>query len=291
VNIERGAGWGIALLGVVLAVLLLSALPERAVERAQAPPPPAAGVHMGIPPREIWQGGPHPRWSTTVASGHTLHVELSVHTWFRAIELRWSCAGSAGVAQVVTLPYWPTDAIGLTDDEIVVAGKLRDGETVIETIGIAAPTQVLDATTRDRMWVASPVGARDYVYCEATATRDMVVWLRSMKRDAADLLVHFYDSGDVYRLRLATGELTLQASSTPGRGALHVPELADIYREVWGGDHRSLGHVYVLNEYGSPDAVVLIDGDRDGDIDGSVVADSATWAAMGLGDADRYSDW
>ena len=68
----------------------------------------------------------------------------------------------------------------------------------------------------------------------------------------------------------------------------HVPELAGTYNQVLGGDHLTHGYVYVLNEYGAAASVVLIDSDRDGDIDAHVVADSAMWVSMGMGKSSNY---
>jgi len=293
---KKRARWSIVPLGLVIAACLLTFLPEEVGEQAQAAPP-TSGVHLGFPPNELIGGGPSPRWSTTTASGHTVKAKLNVHTDYKAIEILWSFTDPitfkpAAARQIITLPYWPTDAIGLSDVEIAVGGKMSRGATVIETVEISTPTLVFDIATGDPTLIPSAVGDRAYVYLESTIGRDMVVWLRNMKYDTSNMLIHFHDSGDVYRLNLATEVLTLQASATPVTGVPYVPELAGTYDEVWGGDNIALGYVYVLNEYGSPDSVVLIDSNRDGDVDSHVVvADSATWASMGLSDAGNYSDW
>lgn len=104
-------------------------------------------------------------------------------------------------------------------------------------------------------------------------------------------LVRHGARGEIHTLDLASGGLTLLASAdAPGGRLGEIAELADSrLRFLRAGVHRSAGQAYVL---GPPPAfcargaashryLVLLDGDRDGQLDLHVVLCRATYLAEG----------
>ena len=282
-----------AVVGAVAALAYLGTPPQSNASSLSA----TQSVHIGVPPPPLRGGNPEliPKWSVTVAGGYQVDASLFTHTWEKAVVINWTYSNAAvghaaGTSQVISLPYWPTTAVSLNDFEIIVAGKMRRGETVMETVAVPAPTLTFDIVTGEPTLVPNPVGAREYTYMESTVGRDMILFMRHMSDDPSCLLVGFYDSGDVYRFDPSTEVISLQASSSGSTGVV-APELATRFNYTWSGDHISLGYIYVLNHGVGSDTVVLVDSNRDGTIDSHFVPSGADWAAQGLSDPANYTDW
>ncbi|MEM1452816.1 MAG: hypothetical protein AAF726_13570 [Planctomycetota bacterium] len=235
-------------------------------------------------PQDWWTPSPHQRgrlWYSTVRKV----VEVD---WFAARDIPADGFGSTPVRstrQAFAVPYFPTDVVALSRDSILVAGKYRGTETVIEQWTLRWPRKMPRPRASDVVEVAEPTEvSRREVYRGDLAGQRIVHKMCRMRHDPAIVMLQFDDSTDLRQLDLGTGELSTIATMSGARALGPVPGLADGHPFVWTGDHSTRGYVYVFGTKGSafvrterPDTIVLCDVDRDGTLDLSLSVPVDRW--------------
>ncbi len=245
-------------LGASLLGCLLMRSPWQ-VELAPGPPPEAlsGAGKRGVSFHTTYQG-------LVAAASYRMRGKEVEITWFR----EFGGESPARALQVEPLSFWPTEVCAFGPNRICVSGKTVAGKTRIELWEFSA-SEVFDDAQRDaRTGNGSypkthvPVATRRELY-EASAPGRMLV--RSMFRNHGRpeaLLVQFDDSKDLCALDITTGAVTTVLSS------LDEPRLSADYRDRWSFDHLDRGYLYLLctnhNANGVPEALILVDANRDG---------------------------
>ncbi|MBK8178026.1 MAG: hypothetical protein IPK67_03845 [Planctomycetes bacterium] len=215
----------------------------------------------------------------------------------RRINIAWTQIGSgAHYSQEVALAFWPTACTSLADGKsLCIAGKERLGNTRIQKLTFDAPL-VFTSTTGLSVLVPAPIAAEEALYNEATQGRDLVRFMTQQRGVSDRLLLQFYDSGDIYSLDIGSApqdppyQLIAKASGATTPPVMLVPQLANPYSQLWTGDHQVHGFLYVLCFPSSElvDPLVLMDGNRDGTLDGSILASGGLWVSMGFSNGLSY---
>lgn len=220
--------------------------------------------------------------------------------WFAANNIPSTGFGTDPVQssrQKFAVSFFPTDVVALSSTSILVAGKLRGTETVIEQWTLKWPKTMplVDASTGE-VQVAEPREIfRQEIFRGDIAGKRVVHKMCRMRHSSTAAMVQFDDSSDLYELDLNTGTFTTIAAVT-GIGAIgSVPGLADGHQFIWTGDHAWWGYVYVFGTKGEPndqddrpDTVVLCDLDRDGTLDTSLSIPVDAWGQSDFSNGLNY---
>jgi hypothetical protein len=191
------------------------------------------------------------------------------------------------------LSYWPTQVVGLhSRDTLLVAGKRRNGNTVIErwVVRDPLPIQSVDIHTGQtgpwRLKLRAP-SSIEVIYDSAIENQDIVERFLLL-RTPGMVLVQFWDSNNVYSFDATESQAQLQlvASPDPGSGGLHIPALTRYFDQYLTGDHETLGHISLMlsNSY----RIVFVDSDRDGTVESFLTPSDQEWTTLGLGDFEIY---
>lgn len=232
---------------------------------------------------------------------------VSYDTLGKYVTVKWTAKNgnqwSVIASQDEPVLYWPTEVAYFGANKILVAGK-RDArgkhKTVIEIwefdqVG-DVPAIVTDEYGRQSYTPFSvPILSKTVVYDAAAAGRDMVRTMFRFEGTAGSVLIHFWDSNDLYSLDTSTQAVELVLASAIGSGAEVQPALANPYTDRWSAEHNTHGYIYVLvadqnTPEGVHDPLVLYDGDKNGTLDpgtSTTVSDS-NWASQGFGSANQY---
>ncbi len=211
------------------------------------------------------------------------------------VSILWSHEPTlSGDVQEIATSYWPTTVAPLQDGRtLLVAGKRPDGNTVIESWLFRAPVLVPKDTAHAEYSLEPAVIDRvETVYDAALQGKDLVAHVVRKLGSTTSVLVQFVDSRAVYEFDLAAKppKLTFVADPRATASIPAVPQLVQRYTHVWSADHKSHGYVYAFVNDGH-DAVsplVLLDADRNGTLDGSLVVPLAQWSADGWETASNY---
>jgi hypothetical protein len=213
-----------------------------------------------------------------------------------------------------TLPtrFYPTACCVVDSTYFLVAGVTTQGAAIIERWELAwpspMPTPAMDATDgRTHVHVATPaVARRERLYETAPLAQRYVRNLAGLQRSAGPtqaVLVQFHDSSDVLRLDLTTRQFTTIASGSNSSATLgQVPSLAtNCERWVEFGDRIGLGYAYRFrigtpwtmtgSTVGAPPSLVLIDQDRDGELDQFVELFPSESRTGGWWDLANFANW
>lgn len=242
-------------------------------------------VHLGLPPKELWPAARRAGWEAG-----DLTAVLHADTPDKALVIHWRHRPSgAALEQRIALAYYPTTAILLAPGTLLVGEKNPRGATLVQAIDFQPPSAFAMAGGGTAL-VANPITAIRTLYDESTPRRDMVRRLVVNRADPGRAFIWFADSSDLYSLELDTELLELVASPQAEAGALHIPDLADPFTRIWARNHAALGFVYVFdNEFAEHrDPLVLMDTNRDGQLDSFAVTDGPTWVSLGLDDPQQY---
>ncbi len=272
------------LVAVALLVVIIEFEPP--VSRPQAGTP----VSTGTPPLPLLGSRLWTRWTSPTA-GWTAEV-AEVSTLEQYIDIKWTLGGGIGKRQRCFLPYFPTEVVkGLSPDSVLIAGKMETGPTVIELVQLNVPL-LIPQNGAASIVVPQPAGPRSYVFNEATAGKDGILFMHPMLPDKTKFLVQFYDSRDVYRFDSADHSLSLVASPIPQSAPVPVvPELNSDFYEILSGTHVALGATYRFTGDSVPGILLLIDSGSDGSIDTyQYYADYGAYCAAGMHDANNYTD-
>ena len=183
---------------------------------------------------------------------------------------------------------------------LLVAGKeSRSQETRIERWTLAPPILGMEIGPGGVITPGlhlQPVTEKIVIYDEATVGRDMVAFILDLQGASTEALVHFGDSGDIYRLDWATAPyaLTRLATSTaPSSGEFGEPALAGVFDTAMRGDHLTMGYVHWFahhESFGANPIVAFFDGDRDGTIDSVSSWTTSDWSGGPFGLAANWSN-
>jgi len=194
-----------------------------------------------------------------------------------------------------SVSYWPSQVAAIGRNRIAVAGKRANGNTVIELWTLEFPPlerRGFDPRTGVARYAPYHGNVLDkrVLYDRTVAGRQAVNALFENQGNASQLFVLF--ASDLCALELTSGALSIVASSKLGSAALVVPMLATHWKDRWSGEHSDHGYVYILTAQDgmrSGEQLVFVDGNKDGRIDVWTAADQATWEALELGNAAKYS--
>jgi hypothetical protein len=102
--------------------------------------------------------------------------------------------------------------------------------------------------------------------------------------------VYFDASRELASIHLNSRAMTIVASPKTAPGSLSVPALAEDYRTFWSADYRERGYCYIFSDSQErpspkppPGILVIIDSDRDGSVDKSVLVSGEQWSSDGWG--------
>jgi len=253
----------------------------------------SADVYVGEPPPELW-GSSKDRVAVSMTGFTGL---IRYETSGKTISIEWRQKLSDSVytthrgVQELALPFWPTDVVRIAPLRFCVAGKKRNGATVIQEFALGHPVLTTDLEGNAR--VHAPVTSIETIYDEVAEGRDMVTHMFLDLASGTDLFVQFWDSNDVYHLDPATGLLTIAFSAIPLQGTPDTAELAKPFRRSFGGrEHATLGFVYGLHSPDQPslNCLLLVDSDRNGVLDTSMVLTPQEWKDLGMSDGANYDD-
>lgn len=270
-------------------VMSLATLALVALSHAQEPvwkPAP------GMPPAELRWPGKHK--ATLAFKDSSIVGKARWDMRGKLVSILWSHEPTlSGESQELPTTYWPTAVAELQDGKtLLVAGKRPDGNTVLESWLFRAPELVpKDEAKSEYLLKPAAIERVDTVYDAAAQGKDLVGHMVKKLGSVSSVLIQFVDSRAVYDVDLAAKppKLTLVAEPRAAAVLPPVPQLAQRYTRMWAGDHKSRGYVYafVNDEHDDVSRLVLLDADRNGVLDGSVVVPSAQWAADGWQAVDK----
>lgn len=218
---------------------------------------------------------------------YDLHGKRVVITW--SVE-----SPRTTLVQEIATSYWPTSAINLANKStLVVAGKRKLGNTVIESWEFLRPKLVTPPIGSP--YLKSATQSSKVVYDEAAQGRDIVRFMVRELGQPNRIFVQFNDSSAVNRFDLgvepATHSVVAVASGSPG-SALLVPRLADSFTDVWSGNHLTRGYAYVFlnSNVDAIDPLVLLDANRDAQLDSWQTVTGPQWSADGWADSSNYGE-
>ena len=274
----------------VLGVLALTIVPPAAPQSAPANLPVAGSYRTEA---ERWLT-PTPKFRAAV------HLDMSG----KKVRIAWEYSHTgvfnfnAGVPsdelldQEIAVGYWPTAADAVATDKLVVAGRDRTGGTRIELWVLDVPTvktgQVPGRQTPYQL-IAKPIRDITLLYSGAVAGKDTVRGLIGVRGAQTKAIVHFQDSRDLYTLDWGSAPYNLVLLSSKSQH----PELGTEFDTYRGGDHQTLGYIYLLGNITDQTVgplYLLRDSNRDGAIDSEAPV-ARTGDPLELGKRDRYIEY
>ena len=196
----------------------------------------------------------------------------------------------------LALDFWPTEVVSLGLNRFAVAGATARGKTVIKVFALGdfvLPSVVypVGGGKRKIPKLDVPVTLRNTVYETDTGDGRYVSAMFRNRGQSGSLFVQFHDTKEIHELDVATGALT-KVVTTPDSGdtsVLIAPQLEYQYLAVNDGEHNSLGHLYWFFSPGGisqQGAVMLVDEDKDGDLDRAEVI--SNWSST-YSDLDNFA--
>ena len=258
----------------------------------------AQSVYIGIPPPDLW-GIEQGSWRLSFLEISGL---IAYTTPGKSIDIKWRYRDPATdnvsltADQHIALSFWPTEVLRLNQNQFLVAGKRGRGATVIQKFTITSPdlavTFPLGSLTPEVDLVVPTVTSIDEVFSEKLVGLDMVSSMFRMQGSSGSILVQFFDSKDVYKLVLHTGDVALVASpNASGTGIVTTSKLTADFSRTFARDHSQLGYLYGFHapESSGTGYLFLVDDDRDDDLDSALVLLDSDWHTMGLSDTASYN--
>ena len=249
-----------------------------------SPFPPQSGdeVHIGIPPEELRIS----RDSGKLVLSDRTRAHVGIDTDKREVLIHWRRFANAqypfvGQPDVTALErrsvsFWPTCATPIGEGRLAVAGKKRNGDTIIEVWTFRLPR--LMQTLEGLVMLPQSLESKELVYEESSASRDMVMGIFPNPNDVDRFFVQYFSSRDVYDL---FWNLDNPTQSLVFDVELFPPLLDDWDYAFWS-THSGRGHMIVLHDSGFQ-KVLLRDADMDGVLDEVRAADTGYIAALPSG--------
>jgi hypothetical protein len=210
----------------------------------------------------------------------------------KRIQFRWALGNAQAIrGQSMATSYWPTTVMVIrATNTLIIAGKRRNGNTVIEQWTINKPSVVYPVGGGLPQIQLGTVEDITTLLDEASQGRDMVVRLLEKPGQPQVVLAQFYDSRSIYALDFSAVQTTctLVASATGGPGALAFSQCARPFHLWWSANHITEGYVFVFVDDEEQKSYVLRDTNRDGALDGQCVVTAADWIANNWHSASSY---
>ncbi len=223
---------------------------------------------------------------------------LSYNTFDKQVNIKWlyevqgltdglipKDPSLATSTQILSLDFWPTEAISAGPLRIVVAGLTPQGSNVTQVITLDPLTE-LPQVAIDPVTGVSVTPDLTFEVEDKTTIRRMIspapkhvlhMW---NNRGASDRVFAMYsDTHEIVEIDLQSGQVVKSVAVQPSHpspdpGAMVLPGLdrsAHAYIAASDGDHVTQGYIYWLHSPNSDneEMLFLIDSDRDGAIDAS----------------------
>lgn len=276
---------------------LLAVLASAVVAAAFGPASPQGqgpGHQVELPPVEAWSDAVCSVNLSNPTDG-SVRAAVWTRTDTKRVSVDWSYFPNLNdpsemttETQNFTTRYFPTYACGIGTDKLCVAGVDGLGKTVLELWAFDVSNVEADPPTKaTRTSVTTLIN-------EVVAGRYCILQFVPSRADPDVLLMRYHDSRDVYAFDTGTQVFTKVAGPGPTEpsGVIVVPELAGVYASIGSRDHVTHGYAYIFRlPHASPDSrkvVVLIDSDRDGDLDSGDALTATEWDSGGWADPANY---
>jgi len=208
--------------------------------------------------------------------------------------------------QYVPTRYFPTAACIINDKSLLICGYTNAGKTVIERWVLNWPSpapapHINQSTGIGHVPISTPtVGNVTRIYDADIAGQTIVRACCQLRRPngepATEVLVVFDDSSDIFRLALGDGSLSVVSLGIAGG-----PIAPSGVKRIQYGDKADSGFAYRFEpvdpwpflESPSPTEtrLILLDGNRDGTLDGFIKPTSAAYVAGGWHDSLNYNKY
>ncbi|MDH5493924.1 MAG: hypothetical protein OEY14_18380 [Myxococcales bacterium] len=217
----------------------------------------------------------------------------------KSVRFYWRGEDGLGLNQIVETSFYPTSIRWIARNggiRFVVSGKRPLAwATVVEEWILEEPRVLVEASLGVKHFGRARVRQVTSIYDAAVPGRDMVLasWRDGVDEDR--MLLQFWDSRDVYALDLDTGGLEILASPVEGHAPVWQPDLSAHthrgYPGIWSRNHAAFGVIHVMPCDVDPERwLILIDANRDGTPESSLLADDDTWSVLGFDLAANYLD-
>lgn len=268
------------------------------------PPVSPTPVPVAAPTSDVWQLG---RPTTRFAGGIYRTAFCSVLA--KRINFGWSYAipetpSTTNVKdqreEVFAVAYWPTYVVPVDDYHVCVAGKTRDGFTVIEywtfasttAGGIAAPSVVeqypVGGGAPQYAWtLPARTGVTEVVKIPSNSARGVIRGVIPSLESATQVFVYYEGSREVTRLDLIAKTESLVAAPSGTLAPLVAPTLVGCHARFWASEYAGRGDCYFFSPVDScsvgptPEILALQDADKDGLPESVLVISGADWEAQG----------
>lgn len=279
----------------------------RATSSSQTSPPPQPNPLPSAPPAELWQGG-----APTTKFGTSIYRDVQCRTLEKIVSLEWRYAtpglpSASNVkdqtSEVYATRYWPTFVLPTDDHHLCVAGKARDGATILESwtfdaqsaSGTPAPSCVSFTSTTTGaphyVWTTPPRSQVDEVLrIPAASPLGMIRALVPDLHSISKVYVYYDGSRELWSVDLIAHTQALVASPVPVAGAMTATALTSSFQLYWAADYTQRGHCYFFAATELPVSgpmaatFVCIDSNRDGALDTSRTISATEWVQEGWGD-------
>ena len=275
---------------IVFSAVALSICGALILSPVEATVPAPWSPHTGVPPlalhgferKQVRVGGESWDWE---GQFDTLILDGALSVSWKHVP-----TGDLYTQDPIPLSYWPTAVCPKpTGGGVIVGGKRRNGNTVIEEIDIHPPALLAGGAA----FSPARVARITTVFDRAVNGFDMVAVLDILSNDSNNILVSFFDSNNLYRIDLDSNDyqpLLLASPTVSQTGVMLVPELDVTNTEIGRAHHLTLGHTYHIHHRLVRDSVLFYDSNLDGDLDGHVViATSADWKSNGFHSSLNFS--
>jgi hypothetical protein len=263
------------------------------------------------PPARFGGAGQSHRWIPLTHADAKCSAAYSLDDRTLTLWWAWTANGSRPrqtSAQVESLAFWPTSVMGAGKDRLLVAGRRRSGNTVIELWTFGSIPQLKGTDEGEGNWsypeLTVPIASRATVFDENTAGRTLVgsmFWNpQTAAGDKVSIFVVFDDSRDLCGISLHNDDsyaVQRLFSKSSGTGVPQVSQLDCFHESRWSGNHTVSGYTYILtntpNSGGVCDTIVLLDRNRDGaiDNDGVLLPNNTEWTTSNLWDGTTYVEF
>ncbi|MBI5434886.1 MAG: hypothetical protein HZA52_18785 [Planctomycetes bacterium] len=275
-----------------------------AVAAQAVPPVSPTPVPAAAPTSDVWQlGRPTTRFPGGVyrtAFCSVLEKRINFGWTYAAPETPSTTNVKDQREEVFAVAYWPTFVLPVDDYHFCVAGKSRDGFTVIEYWtfastaqgGVAAPSVMeqypVGGGAPQYAWtLPSRTGVTEVLKAPSNSARGVIRGLIPSLESATQVFVYHDGSREVTRLDLVTKSETLVAAPGGAAAPLVAPTLSGCHSRFWASEYVGRGDCYFFAPVDScafgpmPEILALQDANKDGVPESVVVISGADWEAQG----------
>ena len=222
--------------------------------------------------------------------------QVQVHWKLYQGDAFWMRDLQAFETQEFAVRYIPSAAEFVGDRFLAVAGCLGESN-VIELWELSIPKIELDPATGNMRLTPGTRKSVRMLYRSSASTEEgqrgfarRMIWNRGKPRA---LFCLFADARDVFELTWPAS-LELGATTVIASKSEYAELTTNDYDSVHGGEHLAEGYVYQLARSGALDltpALVMIDSNRDGEVDIITALDAEGFDALELRDISRWSEY